>query len=115
KMTGDGEHARERMVEQVDEMATEGTALNLKAQFLMDLNARDFPKALETARELSALDPEDATVKEFQLGTSKWSSKDGWIYYVGMRDDDDDDDDEAEEEESSDHSSNNGDGHAEMD
>ncbi|KAF4687935.1 hypothetical protein FOZ62_022371, partial [Perkinsus olseni] len=26
-------------------------ALNLKAQFLMDLNARDFPKALETARE----------------------------------------------------------------
>ncbi|KAF4730171.1 hypothetical protein FOZ63_016910, partial [Perkinsus olseni] len=51
KMTGDGEHARERMVEQVDEMATDGTVLNLKARFLMYLNTRDFPKALETARE----------------------------------------------------------------
>ncbi|KAF4718046.1 hypothetical protein FOZ62_027548, partial [Perkinsus olseni] len=106
KMTGDGEHARERMVEQVDEMATDGTVLNLKARFLMHLNTRDFPRALETARELSALDPEDATVKEFQVVIQRWMD------LLCMRDDDDDDE---EEEESSDHSSNNGDGHAEMD
>ncbi|KAF4691393.1 hypothetical protein FOZ60_015540 [Perkinsus olseni] len=105
-MTGDGEHARERMVEQVDEMATDGTVLNLKARFLMHLNTRDFPRALETARELSALDPEDATVKEFQVVIQRWMD------LLCMRDDDDDDE---EEEESSDHSSNNGDGHAEMD